>query len=129
MAASSWSPAQIESFLRSQFTLQASHYRKHYPHAAFLVIMAHGGAIGRIYVARDAQSIHILDIALLPECRNQGIGAALLRELMAEADQAAKKVVLYVETYNPARHLYDRLGFCCAGEEGVYQKMEYPAPR
>jgi predicted GNAT family acetyltransferase len=49
----------------------------------------------------------------------------LLKELVVEADETGKKVVLYVETYNPARHLYERLGFRAEGEEGVYQLMEY----
>jgi ribosomal protein S18 acetylase RimI-like enzyme len=125
MAMSSWAAPEIEAFLRSQFSLQAAHYRRHYPDAAYLVILLHGKPIGRIYVHRSAESIHILDISLIAERRNQGIGAMLLKELVVEADETGKKVVLYVETYNPARHLYERLGFRAEGEEGVYQLMEY----
>jgi ribosomal protein S18 acetylase RimI-like enzyme len=67
-----------------------------------------------------------MDVALAPEFRGRGIGTSLLRELMAEADESARKLSIHVEANNPARSLYDRLGFRPAGEHGIYVLMERP---
>jgi ribosomal protein S18 acetylase RimI-like enzyme len=65
-----------------------------------------------------------MDIALAPVFRGRGIGTDLLRVLIAEADETARKLSIHVEVNNPARALYERLGFQPAGEHGVYVLME-----
>jgi ribosomal protein S18 acetylase RimI-like enzyme len=87
------------------------------------VILAHGESAGRLYVARWEDEIRIVDIALLPGFRGRGLGSALLRGLMAEADAARKPLSIHVEVNNPARQWYERLGFQPAGEVGVYLLM------
>ncbi len=87
------------------------------------MIVAGGRPAGRLYVARWEDEIRIVDIALLPEHRGNGLGTALLRELIEEADAAGKPLSIHVEQNNPARPLYDRLGFEEAGEFGVYVLM------
>ena len=59
-----------------------------------------------------------MDIALLPEYRGRGIGTALLEELLVEADATGRRVTIHVERFNPARRLYERLGFVEAGDPG-----------
>jgi ribosomal protein S18 acetylase RimI-like enzyme len=83
--------------------------------------------IGRLYVDRAPDEIHVLDIALVPERRGAGIGAALLGELIGEAGQARIPVSLYVEQFNPALRFYERLGFERVAIEGVYWMMRWPA--
>ena len=68
-----------------------------------------------------------MDIALMPEHRGGGLGTRLLRELFAEAEASGRKVSIHVEIFNPARRLYERLGFIQAAERGVYLLMERPA--
>jgi ribosomal protein S18 acetylase RimI-like enzyme len=87
------------------------------------VIVAGGEDAGRLYVARWEDEIRIVDIALLPEFRGRGIGSALLRDLIDEAEAAGRPLSIHVEQNNPARPLYDRLGFEEAGEFGVYVLM------
>ena len=60
----------------------------------------------------------------MPEFRGRGIGTALVTELFAEADASGRSVSIHVERNNPARRLYERLGFQDVGEHGVYQLME-----
>ena len=62
-----------------QFDAQHAHYQEHYAGAAFDVILVDGQPAGRLYVAREADEIRIVDIALLPEFCNRGIGTTLLR--------------------------------------------------
>jgi ribosomal protein S18 acetylase RimI-like enzyme len=124
-----WSAEQTEAFLRMQFRAQDTYYRQHYPDAAFDVVLVGGAPAGRLYVDRWPAEIRIVDISLLPEFRRAGVGTALLTRLLAEADTAGVPVSIHVEAYNPARRLYERLGFVKARGTGVYDLMErLPVP-
>ena len=52
-----------------------------------------------------------LSIAVLPAHRGRGVGTLLLTHLMIAAGLKHRSVSLSVQADNPARHLYDRLGF------------------
>jgi len=119
-----WSDEQKAAFVRQQFEAQDAYYREHYDPATFDVIEVDGEPVGRLYVARWEDEIRIVDVALLPEYRGRGIGTALLRELLAEAAEAGKRLSIHVELNNPARRLYERLGFAPVEERGVYVLME-----
>ena len=122
-----WTPEQKELFLRQQFEAQHRYWRENYRGATFDVVLVDGEPAGRLYVDRWARELRIVDIALLPAHRGGGIGTRLLERVIAEADAAGKAVSIHVEMYNPARRLYDRLGFVPVGEHGVYVRMERPA--
>jgi ribosomal protein S18 acetylase RimI-like enzyme len=123
-----WDPGAKRAFVEQQFTAQDAHYRGNYPGATLDVIEVDGSPAGRLYVHRGPSDIRIMDIALAPAFRGRGIGTQLLRDLMAEADASGRKLSIHVEANNPARSLYDRLGFRPAGEHGVYVLMERPPP-
>jgi hypothetical protein len=44
---------------------------------------------------------------------------------MAEARSASKPIRIHVEKNNPARSLYDRLGFAFYRDDGVYDLLEW----
>ena len=127
MALVPWEDAQKEAFVRMQFNAQHEHYHTHYPDASYDIVLSDGEPVGRLYVDRRPEELHILDIALLPRHRNAGIGSALLKDLLAEAEQAGVPVGIYVERFNPAQRLYERLGFTRIADEGVYYQMEWRA--
>jgi ribosomal protein S18 acetylase RimI-like enzyme len=116
--------ATKRAFVEQQFSAQDAHYRGNYPGATLDVIEVDGRPAGRLYVHRGPSDIRIMDIALMPEFRGGGIGTGLLRGLMDEADASGRKLSIHVELNNPARSLYDRLGFRPAGEHGIYVLME-----
>ncbi|SRR5216684_4004419 len=127
VAAFGWNAAQQEVFLRMQFNAQRRGYQAAYPQADHQIICFDGQPIGRIMVQRAADHAHLVDIALLPEYRDRGIGGALLRELAAESDRNHVPLRLQVHKTNPgARRLYERLGFIPCGEDEVYCQMERP---
>ena len=128
MALVPWSAAEKEAFLRMQFNAQHRYYQEHYPDAAFDLILLSDTPAGRLYVDRWDGEIRIIDITLLPEYRNRGIGGALLHGLLAEADRAGKPISIHVEQYNPAQRLYRRLGFVPVDQHGIYFLMRRPAP-
>lgn len=90
------------------------------------MIVVGGESAGRLYVARWKEELRIVDIALLPDFRGRGVGTALLRRLMDEADAAGKPLSIHVEVNNPARSLYDRLGFEEVEDRGVYVFLRRP---
>jgi GNAT superfamily N-acetyltransferase len=112
-------------FLQQQFAAQRSHYALHYPDADLAVVLERGTPVGRLYVARRSDEVRILDLTLLPERRNAGIGSRLLGDLMAEAERASVPVRIYVETFNPSLRLFERLGFVAVEENGYHLLLEW----
>jgi ribosomal protein S18 acetylase RimI-like enzyme len=119
-----WDDGARRAFVEHQFAAQDAHYRANYPGATLDVVEVDGAPAGRLYVHRGPGDIRIMDIALAPEFRGRGIGTSLLGSLIDEADASGRKLSIHVEMNNPARSLYDRLGFRPAGEHGVYVLME-----
>jgi GNAT superfamily N-acetyltransferase len=123
-----WSEAQREAFIKMQFDAQQVHYRTHNPAATHDIILLDAQPIGRLYVARRETEIRILDITILPEYRNRGIGTPLIKELMREAARTGKPLNIYVESFNPSLRLFKRLGFVkTEGEDEVNWLMEWHA--
>jgi ribosomal protein S18 acetylase RimI-like enzyme len=120
LALTDWDEAQRAAFVAMQFDAQHRYYQQYYADALFQLILCDGEVAGRLYVHRGAHETRIVDIALFPHYRGQGIGTALLRELQAEAALTRKSVTIHVEQFNPALRLYTRLGFRPLEDKGVY---------
>ncbi|MDQ4124127.1 MAG: GNAT family N-acetyltransferase [Actinomycetota bacterium] len=124
-----WTDEQKRAFTDDQFTAQDTYYRQHYSGASYQVILVDGEPAGRLYVARWAEEIRIMDIALLPQFCGNGIGTRLLTELRDEAEAAEKTLSIHVEAFNPALRLYERLGFRRVEDRDPYVFMEWrPEP-
>lgn len=65
-----------------------------------------------------------LSIALLPECRGRGIGTQLLEAMLEAARTRYTALSLSVSPENPARRLYERLGFVVVGQHGPALTMQ-----
>jgi len=126
LAVVAWTDAQKEAFLRQQFEAQRAYWTEHYAGATFDLVLVDGAPAGRLYVDRWPREVRIVDISLMPVHQGSGVGTRLLRRVFAEADAAGKPVSIHVESYNPAKRLYDRLGFAQVGDHGVYRLMERP---
>ena len=124
LALTNWTELEMAAFVDAQFRAQDSHYREVYPDGRFLVVTRDHKPIGRLYLVRLADELRVIDIALVPSQRGQGIGASLLAAVIAEADTAALPVCLHVEPWNPAKRLYERLGFRTLEVRGFYELME-----
>jgi len=89
-------------------------------------IISHAGErIGILASSCHDTHVQLEKIYLLPVYQNQGIGSSLIRQLMQHAMQQRKPLRLRVLRVNPARRLYERLGFVATFTtlERVY--MEY----
>ncbi|MBL8170700.1 MAG: GNAT family N-acetyltransferase [Acidobacteria bacterium] len=128
LAAWGWPEAQQEAFLQMQYRAQRGRTDA-YPNTEHSIVLSGAESIGRMLVAPVAGQIYLIDIALLPAWRGQGIGAALLQDLLASAAEAVKSVALHVEQHNPAQRLYQRLGFVFRQTEGVHLLLEWQPPQ
>ena len=115
-----WDESRKQAFLRSQFDAQSRWYREHYTRASYEIVVVDGEPAGRLYLHRGGSEIRIVDIALLPEHRGNGVGTSLLKDVLAEAEATGKRVTIHVERFNPALRLYERLGFRIAEDKGAY---------
>ena len=121
-----WGEGQKEAFLRQQFNAQRGEYDTRFPGAEYDVVLLDGLPVGRIWVGRDEEQIRLLDIALLPEAQNQGVGTALLGALIEESRASGKRLRHMVFVLNPdATRFYERLGFVPIEEFGAYVHMEW----
>jgi len=125
IAQTGWDAATAQAFLRQQFDAQHAHYLRHNPEADFDLVLHDGAAVGRLYVRRDADRVHVIDIAILPQFRNRGIGSALLGALIREAQHGGKRVTIHVELDNRAFSLYRRLGFEEVSVGGFHRLMQW----
>lgn len=121
-----WEEGQKEAFVRWQFERQDEEYRLRFPNARYEIILVDGVPAGRIWVGQDDQQIRLLDIALLAEFQNRGVGTHLIRQLMAEATQSNKVLRHMVFVLNDNAHrFYERLGFVVIEDLGGYKHMEW----
>jgi ribosomal protein S18 acetylase RimI-like enzyme len=123
-----WPPEQKAQFVVMQYEAQTAHYADEYDPSGFFIIEQDGKPIGRLYRHREDNDIHIVDISLIPEVRGGGLGTVLLQEILDEAASQGLTASIYVEHFNPAKRLYQRLGFKEIGENGVYHLMRWEAP-
>lgn len=122
-----WPSEQKQAFVAMQFNAQRRHYRHALANVCFDVIEQEGEPIGRLYTQEGETMLHIVDILLDPAVRGAGIGTVLLQGLAEAALGAGKVLSIFVESYNPAKRLYERLGFVQVGEpKGFYVEMEVP---
>lgn len=114
-----------EPLVRTQFRAQAMSYKVQYPGAKHQLILVEGRPVGQMMVDRNGERIHLVDIALLPQVRGSGVGTALMQGLQEEAASAGLPLRLSVYEANPARRLYERLGFGVIETQPPYLRMEW----
>jgi ribosomal protein S18 acetylase RimI-like enzyme len=121
-----WEEGQKEAFVRWQFEMQQKEYQTRYPDARYSVILVDGVPAGRIWVGVDDKQIRLLDIAVMEQFQNRGVGTILLRQLMDEATVANKALRHMVFVLNDNAHrFYERLGFNVIEDLGGYKHMEW----
>jgi ribosomal protein S18 acetylase RimI-like enzyme len=120
-----WSPAEKDAFLRMQTRAQRVHYASAYPQDRYQVIEHHNQRVGRLLVHQDARRLHVVDVAVLTAFRGRGVGSAVLTDLQVTAARAGIPVTMSTEANNPARRLYDRMGFVVVEEHDLHVLLRW----
>lgn len=89
-------------------------------------IVAVGGTpVGAIALELEAGALHLVELQILPEWQNQGLGTALLRQQLERARSHGVALRLRVLHENRARHLYERHGLAVTGTTPTHYLMEW----
>jgi ribosomal protein S18 acetylase RimI-like enzyme len=83
---------------------------------------------GRLYLQENFQNngVRIIDITILPHFQKKGIGRSLITDILLKATELNQPVTIHVESFNPAMHFYNKLGFKKISETNdVYHLLEW----
>lgn len=114
------------SFVQLQRTAQERAWAAASPGLQRWVVEVDGVPCGRLYVD-DGSELTVVDVALLPAYRGSGIGGRLIQDVQRLARERETAVVLSVEHTNPARRLYERLGFTETDRDDVRAVLRWDA--
>ncbi|KPN97726.1 GNAT family N-acetyltransferase [Lysinibacillus sp. ZYM-1] len=120
-----WSAEQKGLFLEMQWRAQQASYNQQFPGASHSIIAVGEQYVGRLLADELSDYHHLIDISILPSYQGKGIGTFLIAQLLQKAREGNKPVILQVFHTNPARNLYERLGFQVASSDEIYLKMRW----
>jgi predicted GNAT family N-acyltransferase len=107
---------------------QQAYLRERFDPARERMILLDGNEIGVIATEERETEIFLSKLYILPQYQRQGIGSQLIRRLLDTAWALDLPVTLRVMKTNPARRLYERLGFVETGETDVQYLMRATPP-
>ena len=107
---------------------QRAYFWDRFDPAANRIVVLDGRDIGVLAVSDRHDAIFVKRLYVLPAYQGRGIGTQLLRGVMARAFTRGLPVRLHVLKVNPARRLYERLGFTQVGETETSYVMEVVSP-
>ena len=115
--------AQLEMLMSMQYAWQKHSYAALYPGGDAIVLLDEQ-PIGRIWLYLGPAEHYLVDIALMPEFQNRGIGAALVREAIAAARAAGVRLGCSVAVTNTGSlRFHQRLGFQIVGHNEIYYDL------
>lgn len=109
--------------------VERQHFYESFTLSATSIIGAGGNDVGWMTVERHAGYIYLNEITIVAPWQSKGIGTMLLGELIEEARDRAVPLRLSTAKINPARRLYERLGFHIIGEHSFKIEMEIDSVR
>jgi ribosomal protein S18 acetylase RimI-like enzyme len=119
---------QAESLVVLQYRGRAFTYSQRYPEAEDSILLdVDGMPAGRLLVNRAQDCWRIVDIAVLPSHRGKGLATAAIRDCQARGAGCGASLELSVAPANPARMLYERLGFRATSATALAIEMEWKA--
>ncbi|MFT4248868.1 MAG: GNAT family N-acetyltransferase [Pseudomonas sp.] len=80
------------------------------------ILMDGDRPVGLLKVKRGTTEWEIIQIQLSPQLQGKGAGHAILQDIIDQAASVGAGVKLSVLKANPAKRLYERLGFVTVGE-------------
>jgi ribosomal protein S18 acetylase RimI-like enzyme len=109
-----WDEQREQTQFRNQLDLTTSR-----------VIHANDVKVGFITAPVKDNSLWIHTICIAPAHQNRGIGTQVIRSMIAQAEKQRIGLYLSVLKVNPARRLYERLGFEVIEETRHHFKMRF----
>lgn len=105
---------------------QAEHFERTWQPEACRIVLRQGAPVGLLSVWQEEDSLFLSQVLVHPDHQNQGIGSALVRDVMARAQAMNLPVRLQVLLENTAAlRLYQRLGFEVYETTETHQRMAW----
>jgi ribosomal protein S18 acetylase RimI-like enzyme len=103
---------------------QRGFFDEHFDPAGRRIVVVDGRDVGVLQTEQRKDSHFLANVEISPPFQGQGVGTAIVRDLVAEARTRGVPVTLQVLKENPgARRLYERLGFAVTGETETSHQM------
>ena len=102
---------------------QCARFHAGFEPARVSVVVSGGRSVGLLRVEDRGEELFLAAIELAPEAQSCGLGTEIIRSVLSEATQRRIPVRLQVLLRNPARRLYERLGFRRVGETATHCQM------
>ena len=99
-------------------------FRERFDVTTISIVQVDGCDVGYVKVEREADHDFLAGIYLAATHRNHGLGTAILEDVLERCRRAGRVLRLRVLRPNPARKLYERLGFRVTGETETHFQME-----
>jgi len=119
--------AQYRPLLEMQYRGRAISYSAQHPEAESWIIClqqaAEATAVGQYLLVKTPQGSRIVDLAVLPQYRGQGIATQVLEQLALQSADSEEALSLRVMKGNRAIQLYARLGFHVVNEDEISYEM------
>jgi len=120
---------RIHRELKLDRDLQVASFRRQWQVTQVRIIMLDGADIGWLQSMTQDGSYYLGQLFVEGSWQRRGIGTEVMNCLIDEANKAHKAVTLGVVKINPAKRLYERLGFRITGEDDrkYYMRREADA--
>lgn len=111
-----WDDEEQKNILKEDLKVHLEHKR---------IILLNDKPIG-IYVTHftDNGELYINEISILKEYQNKGIATDIISKQLKENENKGIRTILQVFKNNPAKKLYERLGFKVYNETETHYQME-----
>jgi GNAT superfamily N-acetyltransferase len=109
--------AQTIRDLQLDMDAHVADFRKRWDVAEVRIVVRDGLDIGWLQSRTEEGSLFLAQLFVEASVQGQGIGTAVMRQIIDEAARAGQGVTLGVVKTNPALRLYQRLGFHTTHED------------
>lgn len=107
-------------------TTQANFFRQKFDPTTRQIILLDGRPIGVLSLQEQPTETFLALIEILPDYQGQGIGTAVIKDVIHTAHQHNRPVTLHVlKTNHPAHRLYQHLGFTITAETPTHFHMKH----
>lgn len=125
LACMNWPEQKVQWFIDMQIAARDREYDTRYAGARREIVECDGISAGRLMIHETEELLSLIDIALLADFQNRGIGTKLINGLQQEACAKAKPIRLHALSGSRPALLYARLGFTPLADDGIYTTMEW----
>jgi SAM-dependent methyltransferase/ribosomal protein S18 acetylase RimI-like enzyme len=105
---------------------QRADFDRRFEASSVWVVESGRRAAGTVWLEWKPDAVYVHELQIVPELQGQGIGTAVLEQVIAQGGQKALPVTLSVVRANPrAKRLYERMGFEVTGVEPPFIRMRH----